>query len=410
MINPSKDIRVPAVPSFGFQSEHLTELGVTASPPTDPHAPAHVRVPFVDLPAQYEEEREEILAIVDAVFRSGLFVGGRTLHSLETALSDYLGKRYCLALSSGTDALMLALQGLGIGPGDEVITPPNSFVASTACIVNVGATPVFADVGEDHNISPQAVEAAITPRTRAIMPVHLFGRCCDMDAIMDIARRRGLAVVEDAAQAVGARFQGRLAGTFGDIGCFSGHPLKVVNAAGDAGWIATDDAAVYEHIRLVRAQGLQDRDTVSAWGRVARMDTLQAEILRFRLTRVGEQIGRRRRNAARYMRAFRHRGDLELPRSGRGRFDTYNTFVIQCGHRDDLRAFLALRGIDARVHYPVPIHLQPAAADLGYAPGDMPMTERLASRMLSLPSHPYLSEGDIDLVAQSVCQFLDQRR
>ena len=374
----------------------------------EPHGRGY-RVPFVNLEAQYLEEREEILGIVDEVFRTGQFIGGKASRGLEADLSAVLGKRFCLAVSSGTDALMLGLQGLGIGPGDEVITPPNSFVASTAAIVNVGATPVFADVGEDHNIAAAAVAAAITPRTRAVMPVHLFGHCCDMDAILALAREHGIAVIEDAAQAIGARYHGRLAGTFGDVGCYSGHPLKVVNAAGDAGWLATDDEAVYERVRLLRTQGLADRDTVAVWGRVARMDTLQSEILRYRLTRMDLQIARRRVIAARYIRALRHRGELDLPLSGPGRFDTYNTFVIQCDARDDLQLFLAARGIDARIHYPQPIHLQPVAASLGYGAGDMPVAERIAGRMLSLPNHPYLTDADVGHVATSILQFLDQR-
>lgn len=398
-----------ASPPRRVDPEPSAVIGIESAQSSEPSEQHKFRVPYVDLHAQYAEEREQVLAIVDGVFSSGQFIGGKSSKPLEADLCAYLGKRYCLALSSGTDALMLALQGLGIGPGDEVITPPNSFVASTAAIANIGATPVFADVGEDHNLAPMAVESAITPRTKAIMPVHLFGRCCDMDAIMRIARRHGLAVIEDAAQAIGARFDGRLAGTFGDVGCFSGHPLKVVNAAGDAGWIATDDPDVYERVRLARTQGLLDRDTVGVWGRVARMDTLQAELLRFRLTRVEMQIERRRSNAARYIRRLKRRNDIELPLMGPERRDTFNTFVIQCDHRDDLQTFLATCGIDARIHYPLPIHLQPAASGLGYGPGDMPMTERLAARMLSLPNHPYLSAEDIDFVAESVCRFLDQR-
>lgn len=392
-----------------FRTEQpTTSASVSATEPDgiEPHGRGF-RVPFVNLEAQYLEEREEILAIVDGVFRTGQFVGGKTSRGLEADLCGYLGRRHCLAVSSGTDALMLALQGLGIGPGDEVITPPNSFVASTASIANIGATPVFADVGADHNLSAEAIEAAITPHTRAIMPVHLFGRCCDMDAIMDVAQRHGLAVIEDAAQAIGARFRGRLAGSFGDVGCFSGHPLKVVNAAGDAGWIATDDEEVYERIRLQRGQGLKDRDTVAVWGRVARMDTLQSEILRFRLRSVDNQIARRRANAARYIRALRHHRQLGLPLTGPERLDTYNTFVIMCEERDALQAFLIARGIDARVHYPRPIHLQPAAAGLACRAGSMPVTERLTSRTLSLPSHPYLSNDDIDYVVESICLFLD---
>lgn len=366
------------------------------------------RIRYVDLGAQYQEERDDLRAIFDRVMGEGQAVGGREIEELEHALAAMHGAKHVVALNSGTDALRLALIAMGIGPGDEVITPPNSFVASTAVIIDVGARPVFADVLADQNIDPAKVEAAITPRTRAIMPVHLTGRVAEMDSVMAIARRRSLMVIEDAAQAVGARYRGRLAGTFGTIGCFSTHPLKNLNAGGDGGFVVTESDDMAAAIRLLRNHGLADRNTVVRFGTVSRMDTLQSAIVGYRLSRLAGIIERRRKNAALY-RALLDSNLVFLPEEQSHEFIAYHTLVVQVDHRDALRAHLAARGIETAIHYPIPIHLQPAAASLGHKRGDFPVCERQAERILTLPIHPWLDADDIRQVAATINDFLGSR-
>ena len=367
-------------------------------------APAY-RVPYVNFPAQFESERAEIMAAVEGVFSRGEFVGsGGIVAALEAMIAAFCGTAHAVALNSGTDALILAMRGLGIGAGDEVITPPNSFVASAAAIVATGATPVFADVQDDQNIDPGAIEAAITPRTRAIMPVHLTGRVADMDTINAIAERHGLAVVEDAAQAFGSRYRGRNAGAIGSVGCFSAHPLKNLNAAGDAGFVVTDVADVADRIRLLRNHGLADRNTVVEWGGVSRLDGIQAAVLLSRLDRLDGVIAERRATAEIYRKAITSNA-IFMPPCRDYEFNTFHTFVIQTDHRDRLAAHLAECGVETAIHYPIPIHLQPAARALGYQRGRFPVTERQAERILSLPIHQDLSEDDIHHVVDSVNAF-----
>lgn len=367
-------------------------------------APETRRVRYVDFPAQYAEEREDIVALVDDVFGSGAFVGGAHIERFEKEAAAYVGTKHAIALNSGTDALILAMKGFGIGPGDEVITPPNSFVASTAAIAAVGATPVFADVKPDQNIDPDAVEAAITDKTKAIMPVHLTGRVAEMDRIMEIAARHGLKVIEDAAQSFGSRYQDQMSGAIGHAGCFSAHPLKNLNAAGDAGFITTDDDEMAARVRLLRNHGLKDRETVVEWGTVSRLDNLQAAFLTYRLGRVDAVVEKRRANAQLY-RALLPEAHVFMPPCRQQEFNTFHTFVVQVDRRDELRAYLTERGIETAVHYPVPIHLQPAAADMGHKKGDFPATEEQAKRIVSLPIHQFLSEDDIRYVALTIEAF-----
>jgi dTDP-4-amino-4,6-dideoxygalactose transaminase len=362
-------------------------------------------IPYVDLGSQYAEERSELLDIIDRTMAAGQFIGGKPIELLEQELAAYHGVKHVLALNSGTDALYLGLVAMGIGAGDEVITPPNSFVASTAVVVQTGARPVFVDVLDDQNIDPAKIEAAITSRTKAIMPVHLTGRVADMGPIMEIARRHNLKVIEDAAQAIGSRYRDQFAGTFGDIGCFSAHPLKNLNAAGDGGFAATNNDDYAETIRLMRNHGLVDRNTVTRFGQVSRMDTLQAAILRYRLPRLESIIERRRANATQYGRLL----DPTLvytPPDRNHEFNTYHTYVVQVDHRDALQKHLGERGIGTAIHYPIPIHLQPAAGYLGHKAGDFPECERQAQRILTLPVRPNLTPDQISLVASTVNEFL----
>ena len=365
-------------------------------------------VPYVNLPAQFADEREEILAAVTGVLERGDFIGGAAVDELETALARYHGVSDAVCLNSGTDALILSLRVLGIGPGDEVITPTNSFVASTACVVAVGARPVLVDVLPDQNVDPEAVRRAVTSRTKAIMPVHLTGRIADMDALGAIARDHGLAIIEDAAQAIGSRYHDRLAGTLGDIGCFSAHPLKNLNACGDAGFMLTDRPELAARARLLRNHGLADRNTVTEWGAVARLDTLKAAVLLVRLRKLDAVIERRRKNAALYR---QHLADVPvfIPPDRNHEFNTFHTFVVQGDRRDDLQQWLKDRGIGSAIHYPIPIHLQPAAKDLGYKLGDFPVAEEQAGRILTLPVNQFLTDDEVARVADAVGEFYGAR-
>ena len=363
-----------------------------------------VQIPFVDLATQYEQEREEILSRVDQVFRSGQFVGGEFVERFEAAAARYIGVPQVVGVNSGTDALELGLWALGIGPGVEVITPPNSYIASTAAIRRVGATPVFADVGPDQNIDPSAIEAAITSRTAAIMVVHLTGRMCDMAAIMRLADQHGLAVIEDAAQAMGSTFNDQRAGSFGAIGCFSAHPVKNLNAAGDAGFVATRDVALANRLRNLRRHGLENRDRSAEWGTVSRLDNLQAAILELRLGKLDGVIEARRRHADVYRDSLNASDVFRTPDDSRA-FNSFHTYVVQTDQRDALQAHLAQEGVGSAVHYPVPIHLQPAARDLGYKVGAFPETESQAKRILSLPVHQHLDVEAIAYVGACVDSF-----
>jgi dTDP-4-amino-4,6-dideoxygalactose transaminase len=363
-------------------------------------------VPYVNMAAQWAEERDALLPIIEQVLAEGHWVGGAAVAEFEAAAARLCGVAHAVALNSGTDALVLGMAALGIGPGDEVVTPPNSFIASTAAIVQLGARPVFVDVRDDQNIDPERIEEAITPRTKAIMPVHLSGRIADMAPIMEKARRHGLWVVEDAAQSVGSRYDDGMSGSFGQVGCFSTHPLKNLNACGDGGFLTSDDEAIDAAVRALRNHGLVTRESVARFGQGSRMDSLQAAILSFRLGRLDETFRRRRANAALY----RERLDPErifMPDDREREFNTYHTFVIQVDRRDELQAFLQAQGVGTAIHYPVPIHLQPASAGLGTRAGDFPVTERQAGRILTLPINQTLSSDDIFYVADRVNEFFN---
>lgn len=365
---------------------------------------AERRVLIWDLASQYAEEKHEILPAVTAVLEKGDCILGDAVQALESELAQRLEVKHTVALNSGTDALILGMLALGIGAGDEVITPPNSFVASTSAIAHVGARPVFVDVLADQNIDPVKVAAAITPRTKAIMVVHMTGRIAPMNEIMALAEKHGLFVIEDAAQSFGSTYHGRPSGSFGHIGCFSAHPLKNMNASGDAGYLTTSDDKVAERVRLLRNHGLVDRNTVVEWGYNSRLDTMQAAILRIRLKNADSVIERKRRNVALY-RELLDPACVFIPECKPHEFNTFVLFVIQTDRRDELQKHLAAKGIDSAIHYPISIHVQPAAAGLGYKAGDFPEAERQAGRILSLPVHPYLSEDDVRYVAETINAF-----
>jgi dTDP-4-amino-4,6-dideoxygalactose transaminase len=361
-------------------------------------------VPFIDLQQRYLEEKEELLACVERILSQGHFVLTQEVMDFEKRVAEFTGAKHCVSCANGTDALMLGLWALGIGRGDEVITTPISFVASTGSIAHVGATPVYADVGDDQNIDPAEVEKKITSRTKAIMPVHWSGRIADMDAIMDIARRHKLFVIEDAAQSMGAYYKSRHGGTFGDVGTFSAHPLKNLNAIGDGGFLVTGDDEIASKIRLYRNHGLKDRDTCVMYGVNSRLDSLNAEVLLFRLGRLNDVIERRRRNVDLY-RARIKAEEVYIPPCKNYEKNAFVMMITQAERRDELQAFLQKRGIQSLVYYGTPLHLHPAAARFGHKRGDFPKAEAQADRVLALPHHQYLTEDQIGYVADAVNAF-----
>lgn len=361
-------------------------------------------IPYVQINKQFVDEQDELLEIIRNVLANRNYVLDSLIDELEAELATFCGTKYAVTLNSGTDALMLGMLAAGIKPGDEVITPPNSFVASTSAIIHVGAHPVFVDVLPDQNVDPAAIEAAITPRTRAIMVVHLTGRIAQMERIQAIANKHHLMLIEDAAQAAGSRYLDKPAGSFGTFGCFSAHPLKNLNACGDSGFLTTNDEAIAQRVRLLRSHGMSDRSTVQEWGYVSRMDTLQAAILQFRLPRLPTVVRQRRENARFYQENLQL-PEVFIPPCRAQEYNSFHTFVIQSDRRDELADHLKKSGIATAIHYPVPIHLQQAAKSLGHQTGAFPVTERQAQRILTLPVNQFLSREDQWTIVHAVSDF-----
>ena len=362
-------------------------------------------IPYVDLAGQHAPLKAEILAAVSDCLDQGQFILGPAVTHFEQAVARLCQSEFAVGVGNGTDALVLALQALRIGPGDEVIVPPNSFVASATAVRLVGAVPVFADVGPDYNLDPACVERAITPRTRAIMPVHLTGRPAHMDPLLALARAFELAVVEDCAQAILAEYRGRRTGSIGQVGAFSLHPLKTLNACGDGGVITTSDPELDATLRIDRNLGLKTRDDCVAWRGNSRLDSQQAAILAVKLRYVESWTQQRRAHAAAYRELLADLPQVILPGDDPDIVQVYHTFVIQAERRDALQDWLKARGVGTSIHYPIPIHLHRAAADLGYAAGDFPVAERQAAQILSLPVYPELRPDDRQYVAEQIRAF-----
>jgi len=366
---------------------------------------------FLDLKAQFSPIREEIMAAVTRVLESQHFILGPEVSAFEQEAASYLRCKYAVGCASGSDALMLALMALGIGRGDEVITVPFTFVATAGSIARLGATPVFVDIDSDtYNIDPAALEAAITVRTKAIMPVHLFGLAADMDGILEVARRHSLPVIEDAAQAIGAEYKGKKVGNFGVISCFSFFPSKNLGGAGDGGLITTDDAQLAQRLKLLRAHGSRSKYEYEILGVNSRLDAIQAAILRIKLTYLDDWTEGRRRNAVRYRDLASQFGldaRIGLPAELVGYKHVYNQFTIRVKQRDDLREFLSSNGIPTEIYYPFPLHLQPAFAGLGYKPRSMPASETASLEVLSLPIFPELSGEQQESIMSSISEFFE---
>jgi dTDP-4-amino-4,6-dideoxygalactose transaminase len=366
---------------------------------------ATLHVPFVDLKAQHRSLAVEIEAAVHAVFERGDFIMGAAVEQFEVEYAALVGTRHAISVGTGLAAIELALRAFGVGPGDEVITAANTFIATVLAISAVGATPVFVDMDRDtYTIDPAAIAAAVGPRTRAVVPVHLYGQPVDLDGVMAVATRHNLLVVEDAAQAHGARYGGRRAGSFGHAAAFSFYPSKNLGAYGDAGMIVTDDDAVAAKLRLLHNYGQRVKYYHSVFGTNSRLDTVQAAVLRVKLPHLDAWNAARRRHAAAY--GARLPKSVHTPAEAAKAEHIYHLYVIETANRDRLQQRLHSRQIDTGIHYPVPAHLQEACVPLGYKAGDFPVTEAAAARILSLPMYPELTGEQIDYVVEAVADAL----
>ncbi|MBL6962976.1 MAG: DegT/DnrJ/EryC1/StrS family aminotransferase [Bacteroidetes bacterium] len=367
-----------------------------------------MRVPYIDINAQHIPIKGELLAEVEKILTSGQFILGKAVEEFEKKFAELCQTKYAIGVANGTDALVLAMKVLGIGPGDEVITAPNSFLASASSIVLVGATPVFADVRDDFNIDPQAVRNAITPQTKAIIPVHLTGRPADMDAICEIANEEGIFIIEDAAQAVGATYKDKAVGSIGTMACFSLHPLKNLSASGDGGVITTNDRELKNKLLLLRNHGLKNRDECVEWSLNSRLDEVQAAILNVKLSHLESWNQRRRYLASIYQSTLVDY--VVVPKDNEKEKAVYHTFIIQTEKRDDLQAFLFNNEIETKIHYPIPIHLQEAAKELNYRDGSFPVTEKQVQEILSLPIYPELGDDQVHYVCNKIVEFFKERK
>jgi dTDP-4-amino-4,6-dideoxygalactose transaminase len=361
-------------------------------------------IQFLDLKAQYQQIKPEIDEAVRRVTDSAQFILGPEVVAFEERFADYCRVGHCIAVNSGTSALHLALLANGIGPGDEVITVSMTFVATTAAILYCGATPVFVDIDPDTwNLDPKLVEAAITDRTKAILPVHLHGLMADMDPIIDISRRYGLAVIEDAAQSHGAHYKGRSAGSVAGIGCFSFYPGKNLGAFGEGGAVVTSDSDLAAKMRLLRDWGQESKYRHVLPGYNYRMDAIQAAVLNVKMGHIESWTQGRRSVAGQYARLLANRG-AQLPAAPSHTRHVYHVYAVRVPQRDRVQAAMGTAGIPTSIHYPIPVHLQQAYASLGYRRGDLPITEEAADQFLSLPIYPELQPEQIEQIATALDQ------
>jgi dTDP-3-amino-3,4,6-trideoxy-alpha-D-glucose transaminase len=369
-------------------------------------APVLSTIPITRLDPSDPELVEELLEVVGRVAHSGAFTMGHELEAFEAEFAAYCEADFAVGVSSGTEAIVLAMKALGIGAGDEVVVPANSFIASAEGVSLAGATPKLVDVDpETHLLTAGALAAAIGPRTKAVVPVHLMGSTVDMEPLMAVAREAGIAVVEDCAQAHGARYRGQRVGTLGDIGCFSMYPTKNLGAWGDGGAIVTADPALAERVRLLRSHGEQPRYHHKMVGHTARLDALQAAILRVKLQRLEGWNDDRRRLGA-MLREGLEGTSVELPAPASAEGDhVYHLFIVRTKQREALRAFLGERGVSTAVHYPIPIHRTEAYADLGLGEGSLPAAERLAEEICTLPLFPTMSDADVAQIVDAIRDF-----
>jgi dTDP-4-amino-4,6-dideoxygalactose transaminase len=389
--------------------EVITEAEVKS---TVEHQDKAMPLQFLDLRQQFEQIRDEVMRAVTSVLETQRFVLGPEVEQLEAEISDYVGCRFAVACASGTDALILALMAAGIKAGDEVITTPFTFVATASAIVRTGATPVFADIDPaTYNLDPKSVAQQITSRTRAVIPVHLFGLSAEMQPLIETAGRHGIAVIEDAAQAIGAIYRGRNVGTIGLMGCFSFFPSKNLGGAGDGGMITTNDPNYADRLRLLRVHGSRQKYQYEILGTNSRLDALQAAILRVKLRHLNDWTEQRRRNAERYRRLFAISNAPNpplLPTEPEGMRHVYNQFTVRCAERDLLREHLHREKIPTEIYYPYPLHLQPAFAYLGYKEGRLPYAEAAAREVLSFPNYPELRDEQQQMIVSAASRFFSR--
>ena len=351
----------------------------------------------------------EIFKRLERLILDGDFTLGKAVDQFEATVANLCGTKYAIGVGSGTDALFLSLKALGVGAGDEVITTPYTFFATIGAIVTAGAKPVFVDVGPDYNIDADRIEAAVTARTKAILPVHWAGLVCDMDKIQAVARKHGLKIVEDACHAIQATYRGRASGSLGDAGCFSMHPLKNLNVWGDGGFITTNSQELHDRLVLLRNHGLIDRDHCAVFAYNSRLDTLQAIVANYLLEKKLANITRRRiENAATYDRLLAGVDEIQIPRRPSDIKQVYHLYVVRAQRREELKAHLNAQGIDAKVHYPIPMHLQPAAKEYGHKRGDFPVTEKTCDEVISLPVHEHVTAEQCEAVAKSIKEFYNK--
>jgi dTDP-4-amino-4,6-dideoxygalactose transaminase len=373
-------------------------------------------IPLLDLKAQYQTIKNEINEVLGKVVESQYFILSPEVASLEKEVADYTGVPYAVGVASGTDAIILALKALGIGAGDMVITTPFTFFATAESVSILGAKPLFVDIEPDtYNIDPDKVEELldkVEPRDKdkikAIIPVHLYGQCADMTRIMEIAKKHGLKVVEDCAQAIGAVHNGRKAGSFGDAGCFSFFPSKNLGGFGDGGMVVTSDSVVAERIKKLRVHGSREQYVHDEIGYNSRLDSLQAAILRIKLRKLDEWFKGRQAIAAKYEEAFAPLG-IETPKVTESNVHTYHQYTIALDDRNGLIHHLKEKGVAARVYYPVPLHLQPCYKGLEYSIGSFPVSEKMAERVVSLPVYPELSDEKVDYIIEAVRDFIKKK-
>ena len=376
-----------------------------------------ISVPALDLKAQYETIREEIEPVVRAVLESQYFILGPNVSEFEKEAAAYCGVAHAVGCASGSDALLLPLMAFGVGPGDEVITSPYTFFATGGAIWRTGARPVFVDIDPvSYNIDPDKIEAAITPKTRVILPVHLYGQTAEMDAINAIAKKHNLLVLDDAAQAIGSAYHGKRTGGLSQAAAFSFYPSKNLGGFGDAGMVTTNDPDLAKSVARLRVHGMEPKYHHHEVGFNSRLDAFQAAILRVKLRHLDDWTGGRRAAAARYLNLFQEQGfeadRLTLPTEGEGHFHVYNQYVIRvpAGLRDDLRAHLTAERVGTEIYYPIPLHLQVCFRELGHYAGDFPVSEAAAAETIALPMYPELSENSQRYVVETIKKFLRQHR
>lgn len=368
-----------------------------------------MKVELIDLKQRFKSEEKTIMKILHKVLSKGNLILTKEVQNFEKAICKYTNSKYCLGLNSGTDALMMSLWSSGVKKGDEVITSPISFVATANAIIHVGAKPVFVDVGNDLNINPDLIENAITKKTKAIIPVHWTGRVCKMDKIMKIAKKYKLIVIEDAAQATGAYYKKKHAGTFGKISAFSTHPLKNLNALGDGGFIITNEKKLYDKIKLYRSHGLEGRDNAKIIGVNSRLDSLNAEVLSFRLKKLREIIKKRKRNITLYKRYIKTE-QVKILGDTKNEINSHVMFITLSKKREKLQKYLNKHKIQSLLYYPTPLHMHKSMKFLKYKKGSLPNAERISNEVISFPHHQYITEKQIKYVCNKINIFYSKER